>query len=89
MHSTDIAITTSELAMLLKKRTINLTAQSGNFDSVMSAASGGGIIFGNTGGVMRAALRTAHYNISGTNPPAMGINRKGRQGNCAQIDQSF
>jgi iron only hydrogenase large subunit-like protein len=29
-----------------------------------------GIIFGNTGGVTRAALRTAYYNITGANPPA-------------------
>jgi iron-only hydrogenase group A len=70
MRSTDIAITTSELATLLEKRTINLMAQSGNFDSLMSAASGAGIIFGNTGGVMRAALRTAYYNITGNNLPA-------------------
>jgi iron only hydrogenase large subunit-like protein len=80
MRSTDIAITTSELAMLLKKRTINLTDQSGNFDSLMSAASGGGIIFGNTGGVMRAALRTAHYNITGINPPANLLDLRQVQG---------
>jgi iron-only hydrogenase group A len=80
MRGTDIAITTSELAMLLKKRTINLTAQSGNFDSLMSAASGGGIIFGNTGGVMRAALRTAHYNITGINPPANLLDLRQVQG---------
>jgi iron-only hydrogenase group A len=70
MRSTDIALTTSELAILLKKRNINLMAQNGNFDSLMSVASGGGIIFGNTGGVMRAALRTAYYFITGTNLPA-------------------
>lgn len=65
----DIVITTNELAKLLKKRNINLTAQTSNFDSFMGAASGAGIIFGNTGGVTRAALRTAYYNITGTNPP--------------------
>jgi NADH-quinone oxidoreductase subunit G len=70
MRSTDIVITTSELAFLLKKRNINIASQRGTFDTLMSAASGGGIIFGNTGGVMRAALRTAHYNITGFNPPA-------------------
>jgi iron-only hydrogenase group A len=80
MLSTDIAITTSELAMLLKKRNINLTAQSGNFDTLMSTSSGAGIIFGNTGGVMRAALRTAHYNITGTNPPANLLDLRQVQG---------
>jgi iron only hydrogenase large subunit-like protein len=68
LRSADIAITTNELALLLKKRAIDLATQSGNFDSLMSASSGGGIIFGNTGGVMRAALRTAHFNLTGTNP---------------------
>ncbi len=69
MQSTDIVITTNELAKLLKKRNISLTGQTGNFDSFMGAASGAGIIFGNTGGVTRAALRTAYYNITGANPP--------------------
>jgi ferredoxin hydrogenase len=70
LPSNDIVITTKELALLLKSRNIDLTAQSGSFDSLMGAASGAGIIFGNTGGVMRAALRTAYFNITGTNPPA-------------------
>lgn len=67
-QSTDIVITTNELAKILKLRSVNLMSQTGNFDSLMSAASGGGIIFGNTGGVMRAALRTAYFNITGSNP---------------------
>jgi iron-only hydrogenase group A len=79
-RGTDIVITTNELAKLFKKRTINLSTQSGNFDSLMGAASGGGIIFGNTGGVMRAALRTAYYNITGTNPPANLLELKQIQG---------
>jgi iron-only hydrogenase group A len=70
LRSADIAITTNELALLLKKRAIDLATQSGNFDSLMSASSGGGIIFGNTGGVMRAALRTTHFNLTGINPPS-------------------
>ena len=69
LQGTDIAITTKELAYLLKNQGINLTEQTGSFDSLMSAASGAGIIFGNTGGVMRAALRTAYYNLTGANPP--------------------
>jgi ferredoxin hydrogenase len=70
LPSNDIVITTKELALLLKSRNIDLTAQTGSFDSLMGAASGAGIIFGNTGGVMRAALRTAYFNITGVNPPA-------------------
>ncbi len=69
LKGTDIVITTNELAKLLKMRNINLSAQSAHFDSFMGTASGAGIIFGNTGGVTRAALRTAYFNITGTNPP--------------------
>jgi ferredoxin hydrogenase len=80
LRSTDIVITTNELAKMMKNRKVNLTAQSGNFDSLMGATSGGGIIFGNTGGVTRAALRTAYFNITGTNPPSNLMELKQIQG---------
>lgn len=80
MRSTDIVITTNELAKMMKNRKVNLTAQSGNFDLLMGAASGGGIIFGNTGGVTRAALRTAYFNITGINPPSNLIELQQIQG---------
>jgi NADH-quinone oxidoreductase subunit G len=80
LMSTDIVITTNELAQMLKNRKVKLTAQSGSFDSMMGTASGGGIIFGNTGGVTRAALRTAYFNITGTNPPSNLMELKQIQG---------
>lgn len=80
MRSTDIAITTNELAMMLKDRKIDLSGQKGKYDSPMGNASGGGIIFGNSGGVMRAAIRTAHYNITGKNPSADMMELKEVQG---------
>lgn len=69
MPCTDIAITTHELALMLKSRNIDLLAQKDSYDSLMGTASGGGKIFGNTGGVIRAALRTVYFNITGKNPP--------------------
>jgi ferredoxin hydrogenase len=66
----DIVITTNELAKMLRNRNINLTGKSSNFDSFMSEASGAAMIFGNTGGVMTAALRTAYFNVMGVNPPS-------------------
>ena len=36
----------------------------------MGEASGAGVIFGNTGGVMEAALRTAYHQVTGHNAPA-------------------
>ena len=80
LPGTDIVITTRELAKMLKNRKISLTAQTGNFDPLMSSASGAGIIFGNTGGVMRAALRTAHFNITGSNPVGNLLELKQVQG---------
>jgi ferredoxin hydrogenase len=80
MRSNDIVITTNEFAKLLKSQNINLAGQSEKFDSLMGAASGGAMIFGNTGGVMRAALRTAYFNIMKTNPPANLLELKQVQG---------
>ncbi len=80
LRGTDIVITTRELAKLLKNRKVSLMAQTGNFDSLMSETSGAGIIFGNTGGVMQAALRTAYVNISGSNPPENLLELKQIQG---------
>jgi ferredoxin hydrogenase len=65
----DYVLTTNELALLLKEEDIDLSVQHGNYDELMGTASGGGIIFGNTGGVMQAALRTAYFNMTGSNPP--------------------
>jgi ferredoxin hydrogenase len=69
MRSNDYVLTTSELAILLKDQNIDITAQSSNYDTLMGVASGGGILFGNSGGVMQAAIRTAYFNILRTNPP--------------------
>ncbi len=69
MRSTDFVITTNELSIMLNSRNIDFSAGKGSFDSLMGTASGGGKLFGNTGGVMAAAIRTAHFNITGKNPP--------------------
>ena len=56
----DIVITTRELARMIKQRDIEFNElQEQNFDDPMGEASGAGAIFGVTGGVMEAALRTA------------------------------
>lgn len=38
-----------------------------SFDSIFGEGSSSGLIFGNTGGVMEACLRTAYYLINGQN----------------------
>jgi len=63
----DAVLTTRDLARLLKKMGIDLAKEPGSAgDSVMAEYSGAGTIFGNTGGVMEAALRTVHAVITGT-----------------------
>jgi len=80
MRSTDISLTTNELAIMLKKRNIDLASQKSKYDSLMGSASGAGVIFGNSGGVMRAAIRTAYYNLTGSNPPSDIMELKKVQG---------
>lgn len=56
----DLVITTRELARMIKKAGINFNKiEDETFDDPMGIATGAGAIFGTTGGVMEAALRTA------------------------------
>lgn len=62
----DYAITTRELARMIEKAGINFRALDDEaFDAPFDIASGAGQIFGATGGVMEAALRTAANMILG------------------------
>lgn len=55
----DYGLTTRELAKMIKEAGINLPEMpKSNFDSPFGDASGAGLIFGATGGVMEAAIRT-------------------------------
>lgn len=65
----DIVLTTRELARLLKAEHIlpELLGEE-KFDSPLGESSGAAVIFGATGGVMEAALRTAVAVIEGANP---------------------
>ncbi len=66
MADVDIVITTRELARMIKEAGINFNLlPDGDFDSLMGASTGAGVIFGATGGVMEAALRTAYETITG------------------------
>lgn len=62
----DYVLTTQELGNLLKIFNINFPElPDSKFDSPLGEASGAGAIFGRTGGVMEAALRTSADMISG------------------------
>ncbi|HHV11545.1 MAG TPA: 2Fe-2S iron-sulfur cluster binding domain-containing protein [Clostridiales bacterium] len=61
MPDVDTVITTRELAGMLKEANINLMKlQDEDFDNPLGESTGAGVIFGTTGGVIEAALRTAY-----------------------------
>lgn len=65
----DVALTTREFDRLLRSELIcpaNLEEE--EFDSPLGIGSGAAVIFGATGGVMEAALRTAYYALEKENP---------------------
>lgn len=62
----DAVITTRELAKMIRQAGINFRGlQDEEADSPLGEYSGAGTIFGVTGGVMTAALRTAYFYITG------------------------
>lgn len=70
-HDVDIVLTTRELTRMIRAAHIELsTLQDIPCDDLMQDGSGAGVIFGATGGVMEAALRSAYFLITGKNPDA-------------------
>ena len=66
VYDIDIAITTRELARMIKRAGIQLkNLADSNFDDPLGVSTGAGAIFGATGGVMEAALRTAVEKLTG------------------------
>ncbi|MBR2832459.1 MAG: [Oscillospiraceae bacterium] len=67
----DVVITTRELGRLLKSYHVNVKdLKETPFDSPLGSGTGAAVIFGATGGVMDAALRSAYFLVTGSNPPA-------------------
>ena len=73
----DYVLTTRELARLLKERGINLSSlPEEKYDSLMGKGSGAGLIFGNTGGVMQAAIRSVYFLLTGQDCPREAFEMK-------------
>ncbi|MEA4972721.1 MAG: NADH-dependent [FeFe] hydrogenase, group A6 [Candidatus Metalachnospira sp.] len=74
IRDVDAVLTTRELARMIINEGIDFTALSDNdFDAPLGMSTGAGTIFGVTGGVMEAALRTAYFYITGRNLPYEGL----------------
>lgn len=71
----DVSITTRELARMIKQAGINFASlPDGEPDHMLADYSGGGTIFGTTGGVLEAGLRTANYLLTGKNLEKVELN---------------
>lgn len=83
-HDIDAVLTTREMVRMIRSAHLDpTTLRDVEFDPLMKEGTGAGVIFGTTGGVMEAALRSAHYLVTGRNPEAdafqivRGLNRSG------------
>ena len=65
----DLSLTTRELGRMLRGTDVAALPEVG-FDSLLGEYTGAGSIFGATGGVMEAALRTAYFVVNGRDPKA-------------------
>lgn len=62
----DIVVTTREFASMLKEAGVDFpNLPEGNFDKIMGESTGASVIFGTTGGVIEAAVRTAYEWLTG------------------------
>ena len=73
----DYVLTTRELAIMIKQAGINfMHLEDQDYDRLMGESTGAGVIFGATGGVMEAALRTAYEVITGRDVPFKNLDIK-------------
>lgn len=71
----DYVLTTRELAIMIKQAGIDfMRLEDRPFDSLMGESTGAGVIFGATGGVMEAALRTVYELVTGRSVPFENLN---------------
>lgn len=78
----DISITTRELARMIKQAGIKFNElPEETFDNPLGESTGAAVIFGATGGVMEAALRTAVETLTGEELPSVDfVDVRGTQG---------
>ncbi|MDF2530816.1 MAG: hydrogenase, Fe-only, partial [Clostridia bacterium] len=66
LQDVDAVLTTRELGKMIKQARINFPAiEDASYDSILGDSTGAGVIFGATGGVMEAALRTVADILTG------------------------
>ena len=92
-HDIDAVITTRELVRMIRSAHISPdTLEDIASDRQMQEGSGAGVIFGATGGVMEAALRSAYYLLKNENPEADAfkvVRSQGFQENDGVVEADF
>lgn len=69
IRDVDVVLTTRELASLIKLKGLDLNQlEDSSYDQIMGESTGAGVIFGATGGVMEAAIRSAYFLVSKEHP---------------------
>ena len=71
----DYVLTTRELAVMIKQAGLDFrNLEVSKYDSIMGDSTGAAVIFGATGGVMEAAIRTAYEIVTGREVPFGNLN---------------
>jgi len=74
-NDVDYVLTTRELAIMIRQAGLDFESlPEEHCDSFMGSSTGAAVIFGTTGGVMEAALRTAYEIVTGREVPFEGLN---------------
>lgn len=86
----DLALTTREFVRMIRADKINVTMlEEQKPDSPLGMHTGAGEIFGTSGGVMEAALRTAVWALTGHNPSADGFQEIRRGQGLREVSYSI
>lgn len=88
-YDIDVVLTTRELSRMFKEIGLELRElESSDYDEIIGFGSGAGTIFGTSGGVMEAALRTVYETITGDEPSPLAFESiRGHQGiKVAEVD---
>ena len=81
VRDVDYVVTTRELCRMFREAGVNLAnLDDDEYDSPLGESTGAGVIFGVTGGVLEAALRTAYFMINGKNLEGDAINFRAVRG---------
>ena len=77
----DVVLTTREIVRMFRGESIDpAVLPETPFDTPLGTGTGAAVIFGATGGVMDAALRSAYYLVTGKNPDADAFYCRPRHG---------